>query len=52
VLGIVGLQAAMIKNISDSKYRKAAHIAQQTMARCGLIRANLPPVPSPLPLQS
>jgi len=34
VLGIVGLQAAMIKNISDSKYRaEAAHIAQQTIGQ-------------------
>lgn len=34
VLGIVGLQAAMIKNVSDSKYRaEAAHIAQQTIGQ-------------------
>lgn len=30
VLGIIGLQAAMVKNTSESKYRaEAAHIAQQ-----------------------
>jgi type IV pilus assembly protein PilV len=30
VLGIIGLQAAMVKNTSEAKYRaEAAHIAQQ-----------------------
>jgi type IV pilus assembly protein PilV len=38
VLGIVGMQAAMVKNTSDSKYRAdAAYIAQQNI---GLIWTN------------
>lgn len=42
ILGIVGLQAAMIKNISESKFRaEAAHIAQQTIGQMWADPANL-----------
>ena len=47
VLAIVGLQAVMIKNTADSKYRAdASYIAQE---RIGLMWANPPPPPPYFP---
>lgn len=42
VLGIVGLQAAMIKNTADSKFRsEASHIAQQRIGQMWSDSANV-----------
>jgi type IV pilus assembly protein PilV len=47
VLAIVGLQATMIKNTSDSKYRaEAGYIAQQRIGLLWADPANLPADPS------
>ena len=43
VLGIIGLQAAMVKNTSESKYRAdASNIAQQAIGQMWSDPANLP----------
>lgn len=45
VLGIVGMQAAMVKNTSDSKYRAdAAYIAQQRLGEIWADPANAAPL--------
>ncbi|MBU0594700.1 MAG: prepilin-type cleavage/methylation domain-containing protein [Gammaproteobacteria bacterium] len=42
ILAVVGLQAAMIKNTSDSKYRAdASYIAQQRVGQIWVDQANL-----------
>jgi type IV pilus assembly protein PilV len=42
VLGIVGLQAAMVKGSSDSKYRiEAGNVAQQRIAQMWVDQSNL-----------
>lgn len=44
ILGIVGLQAAMIKNTSEAKYRsEASYIAQQKIGEMWADPTNLPP---------
>ena len=44
VLGIVGLQASMVKSTSDAKYRStASYIAQQRIGEMWADPANLPP---------
>lgn len=46
VLGIVGMQAAMVKNTSDSKYRAdAAYIAQQFIGQTWANNGVLPATP-------
>lgn len=46
VLGIVGMQAAMIKNASDSKYRAdAAYVAQRYIGETWANNSVLPAVP-------
>ncbi len=43
VLAVVGLQAAMIKNTADSKFRTdASYIAQQRIAQIWIDPSNLP----------
>lgn len=43
VLAIVGLQATMVKNVADSKYRaEAGYIAQQTIGQMWLFDPNNP----------
>ncbi len=47
VLAIVGLQAVMVKNTADSKYRAdASHIAQQRIGMMWADPGNLPADPS------
>ena len=44
VLGLVGLQASMVKNTSEAKYRStASYIAQQRIGEMWADPANLPP---------
>lgn len=44
VLGLVGLQASMVKSTSDAKYRSTAnYIAQQRIGEMWADPANLPP---------
>jgi len=48
VLGIVGLQAAMVKNTSESKYRAdASNIAQQSIGQMWSDPNNLPTTTNP-----